>query len=120
MDCLVNPLQEKLEDWKKTLINLDKDHSRGMLFMIFILIFLIKFVDYFFGYILEYKRARSELKKRSTDTLRLQKKARKGKGGDLQRRVETCMQVRIFKLFYKNIHQKIIIKFQWNNNFCRM
>lgn len=41
----------------------------------------------------EYKRARSELKKRSTDTLRLQKKARKGKGGDLQRRVETCMQV---------------------------
>lgn len=31
MDCLVNPLQEKLEDWKKTLVNLDKDHSRGIL-----------------------------------------------------------------------------------------
>lgn len=30
MDCLVNPLQEKLEDWKKTLVNLDKDHSRGI------------------------------------------------------------------------------------------
>lgn len=41
----------------------------------------------------DYKRARSELKKRSTDTLRLQKKARKGcKTGDLQRRVETCLQ----------------------------
>lgn len=49
------PLQEKLEDWKKTLINLDKEHAK------------------------EYKKAKAELKKRSTDTLRLQKKkARKG------------------------------------------
>lgn len=41
----------------------------------------------------DYKRARTELKKRSTDTLRLQKKVRKGsKTGDLQRRVESCMQ----------------------------
>ncbi|XP_063976090.1 protein MTSS 2 isoform X4 [Diachasmimorpha longicaudata] len=55
MERLVMPLQEKLEDWKKTLINLDKEHAK------------------------EYKRAKSELKKRSTDTLRLQKKkARKG------------------------------------------
>ncbi|XP_065341660.1 uncharacterized protein LOC135940600 isoform X4 [Cloeon dipterum] len=54
MDCLVNPLQDRLEDWKKATINLDKEHSK------------------------ETKRARSELKKRSTDTLRMQKKARKG------------------------------------------
>ncbi|XP_012231027.2 serine-rich adhesin for platelets isoform X1 [Linepithema humile] len=55
MDCLVLPLQEKLEDWKKSLINLDKEHAK------------------------EFKKARTELKKRSTDTLRLQKKkARKG------------------------------------------
>ncbi|XP_059488216.1 uncharacterized protein LOC132204018 isoform X3 [Neocloeon triangulifer] len=54
MDCLVNPLQDRLEDWKKATVNLDKEHSK------------------------ETKRARSELKKRSTDTLRLQKKARKG------------------------------------------
>lgn len=55
MDRLVMPLQEKLEDWKKALINLDKEHTK------------------------EYKKAKSELKKRSTDTLRLQKKkARKG------------------------------------------
>ncbi|XP_054012326.1 protein MTSS 1 isoform X1 [Hylaeus anthracinus] len=55
MDCLVLPLQEKLEDWKKSLINLDKEHAK------------------------EYKKVRAELKKRSTDTLRLQKKkARKG------------------------------------------
>ncbi|XP_071443680.1 SH3 and multiple ankyrin repeat domains protein 1 isoform X5 [Hetaerina americana] len=58
MDCLVTPLQEKLEDWKKSVINLDKEHSR------------------------EYKKARAELKKKSTDTLRLQKKAaRKGAVG---------------------------------------
>ncbi|XP_066592789.1 protein MTSS 2 isoform X2 [Prorops nasuta] len=50
MDFLVMPLQEKLEDWKKSLINLDKEHAK------------------------EYKRARAELKKQSTDTLRLQKK----------------------------------------------
>ncbi|KAL0109696.1 hypothetical protein PUN28_014612 [Cardiocondyla obscurior] len=50
MDCLVLPLQEKLEDWKKSLINLDKEHAK------------------------ETKKARAELKKRSTDTLRLQKK----------------------------------------------
>ncbi|KYN01321.1 Metastasis suppressor protein 1, partial [Cyphomyrmex costatus] len=50
MDCLVLPLQEKLEDWKKSLINLDKEHAK------------------------EFKKARAELKKRSTDTLRLQKK----------------------------------------------
>ncbi|XP_049830429.1 protein MTSS 2 isoform X4 [Schistocerca gregaria] len=68
MDCLVIPLQEKLEDWKKAVINLDKEHAK------------------------EYKRARAELKKRSTDTLRLQKKARKGKNGELQRRVESCLQ----------------------------
>ncbi|KAF0768328.1 MTSS1-like protein isoform X2 [Aphis craccivora] len=29
MDCLVVPLQEKLEDWKKTIVNLDKEHAKG-------------------------------------------------------------------------------------------
>ncbi|XP_044739595.1 protein MTSS 1 isoform X4 [Chrysoperla carnea] len=77
MDCLVVPLQEKLEDWKKAVVNLDKEHAK------------------------DYKRARAELKKRSTDTLRLQKKAaRKSVTGslksnptpDLQRRVECSLQ----------------------------
>jgi hypothetical protein len=31
MDCLVIPLQDKIEDWKKVLINLDKEHARGKL-----------------------------------------------------------------------------------------
>lgn len=29
MDCLVAPLQEKLEDWKKNVVNLDKEHAKG-------------------------------------------------------------------------------------------
>lgn len=68
MECLVFPLQEKLEEWKKTVLNLDKDHAR------------------------DFKRARTELKKRSTDTIRLQKKMRKGAGGDLQKRLESGLQ----------------------------
>ncbi|KAK6643736.1 hypothetical protein RUM43_005246 [Polyplax serrata] len=68
MDCLIMPLQEKLEDWKKIVINLDREHSK------------------------DFKKVRAELKKRSTDTLRLQKKARKGKCGELQRRVESSLQ----------------------------
>lgn len=31
MDSLVIPLQEKLEDWKKGVINLEKEHLKGML-----------------------------------------------------------------------------------------
>lgn len=29
MDCLVMPLQEKLEDWNKSLNNLYKEHAKG-------------------------------------------------------------------------------------------
>ncbi|XP_053672757.1 homeobox protein 5 [Anopheles nili] len=68
MDCLVLPLQEKLEDWKKHVNVIDKDHTK------------------------EYKRCRAELKKRSTDTLRLQKKAKKGTTDNLHVLVESSMQ----------------------------
>ncbi|KAJ8962738.1 hypothetical protein NQ318_001136 [Aromia moschata] len=68
MECLILPLQDKLEEWKKTVLNLDKEHAK------------------------DYKRARAELKKRSTDTLRLQKKMRKGAGGDVQKRFECGLQ----------------------------
>lgn len=40
----------------------------------------------------DFKRARAELKKRSTDTLRLQKKVRKGASGELQKRLEYGLQ----------------------------
>lgn len=39
----------------------------------------------------EYKRCRTELKKRSTDTLRLQKKAKKGQSDSIQSLVESSM-----------------------------
>ncbi|EAT35924.1 AAEL011955-PA [Aedes aegypti] len=68
MDCLIVPLQEKLEDWKKQVAIIDKDHAK------------------------EYKRCRTELKKRSSDTLRLQKKAKKGQTDNLHILVESSMQ----------------------------
>ncbi|XP_055611102.1 mucin-2 isoform X10 [Uranotaenia lowii] len=68
MECLIVPLQEKLEDWRKQVAIIDKDHTK------------------------EYKRCRTELKKRSSDTLRLQKKAKKGQTDNLHILVESSMQ----------------------------
>uniref|UniRef100_A0AAR2LD30 IMD domain-containing protein n=1 Tax=Pygocentrus nattereri TaxID=42514 RepID=A0AAR2LD30_PYGNA len=67
MESLINPLQERIEDWKKTANQLDKDHAK------------------------EYKRSRHEIKKKSSDTMKLQKKARKGRG-DLQPQLDSAMQ----------------------------
>ncbi|XP_055921226.1 putative mediator of RNA polymerase II transcription subunit 26 isoform X10 [Eupeodes corollae] len=67
MDCLVLPLQDKLEDWKRQVATIDKEHAK------------------------EHKRCRAELKKRSTDTLRLQKKARKGQSDAIQSLVDSHM-----------------------------
>ncbi|XP_058503725.1 protein MTSS 1-like isoform X2 [Solea solea] len=67
LDCLINPLQEQMEDWKRGVSTLDKDHAK------------------------EYKRARQEIKKKSSDTLKLQKKAKKGRG-DFQPQLDSAMQ----------------------------
>ncbi|KAF7210737.1 transcript variant X3 [Nothobranchius furzeri] len=71
LDCLINPLQEQMEEWKRAANTLDKDHAK------------------------EYKKARQEIKKRSSDTLKLQKKAKKvlfqGRG-DLQPQLDSAMQ----------------------------
>lgn len=32
MECLVLPLHDKLEEWKKMVVNLDKEHSKGKKF----------------------------------------------------------------------------------------
>ena len=29
LDALVNPLQERTEEWKKNVLQLDKDHAKG-------------------------------------------------------------------------------------------
>ncbi|XP_059616053.1 protein MTSS 2 isoform X5 [Phlebotomus argentipes] len=67
MDCLIAPLQDKIEEWKRQVAVIDKDHTK------------------------EYKRCRAELKKRSTDTLRLQKKARKGQSDTMQSLVNSSL-----------------------------
>ncbi|NP_001038391.1 MTSS I-BAR domain containing 2a [Danio rerio] len=67
MEKMIGPLQDKIEEWKKTAALLDKDHAK------------------------EYKRSRQEIKKKSSDTIKLQKKARKGRGG-LQPQLNSAMQ----------------------------
>ncbi|XP_077948829.1 protein MTSS 1 isoform X2 [Gasterosteus aculeatus] len=52
---LVTPLELKMEEWKKVASQLDKDHAK------------------------EYKKARADIKKKSSDTIKLQKKMKKGK-----------------------------------------
>ncbi|XP_033950319.1 LOW QUALITY PROTEIN: protein MTSS 1-like [Pseudochaenichthys georgianus] len=71
LDCLINPLQEQMEEWKRVSNTLDKDHAK------------------------EYKKTRQEIKKRSSDTLKLQKKAKKADvfgRGDLQPQLDSAMQ----------------------------
>ncbi|XP_050747371.1 protein MTSS 1 isoform X8 [Gymnogyps californianus] len=71
IDCLINPLQEQMEEWKKVANQLDKDHAK------------------------EYKKARQEIKKKSSDTLKLQKKAKKVETqgrGDIQPQLDSALQ----------------------------
>ena len=58
LDCLVLPLQEKMEEWKKVANSLDKEHSK------------------------EYKKLRQELKKKFDNQTKLMKKNKKSSKGD--------------------------------------
>lgn len=130
MESLINPLQERIEDWKKTANQLDKDHAKGRAALwsqglgphrkggwqgAWAFGVTEKVVGCgcwclssapgktcgcglgtrllatqgrqqlrqelhsgLFPASSEYKRARHEIKKKSSDTLKLQKKARKG------------------------------------------
>uniref|UniRef100_H3BI22 MTSS I-BAR domain containing 1 n=2 Tax=Latimeria chalumnae TaxID=7897 RepID=H3BI22_LATCH len=66
-DSLINPLEVKVEEWKKVASQLDKDHAK------------------------EYKKARTEIKKKSSDTLKLQKKVKKGKD-DVRMQLDSALQ----------------------------
>ncbi|XP_049586205.1 protein MTSS 1 isoform X9 [Syngnathus scovelli] len=71
LEALINPLQEQMEEWKRGVYTLDKDHAK------------------------EYKRARQEIKKKSSDTLKLQKKAKKADTwgrGDILPQLDCAMQ----------------------------
>ncbi|KAM9296129.1 protein MTSS 1-like [Gastrophryne carolinensis] len=66
-DSLINPLEGKIEEWKKVTSQLDKDHAK------------------------EYKKARAEIKKKSSDTVKLQKKVKKGKD-DVRMQLDSVLQ----------------------------
>ncbi|GAB1601197.1 protein MTSS 1-like isoform X21 [Argonauta hians] len=65
---LVAPLQEKMEEWKRNVAHLDKEHAK------------------------EYKKASQEIKKCAADTIRLQKKVKKAGKCDIQSRLESALQ----------------------------
>lgn len=67
MDSMILPLQDKVEEWKKQVLNLDKERTR------------------------EFKKSRQELKKRSQDTLKLQKKAKRATSDNIQNLVDSSM-----------------------------
>lgn len=67
MDNLITPLELKIEEWKKVASQLDKDHAK------------------------EYKKARSEIKKKSSDTIKLQKKVKKGKD-EVRMQLDSALQ----------------------------
>uniref|UniRef100_A0A8C5PUQ8 IMD domain-containing protein n=1 Tax=Leptobrachium leishanense TaxID=445787 RepID=A0A8C5PUQ8_9ANUR len=66
-DSLINPLETKIEEWKKVANQLDKDHAK------------------------EYKKARADIKKKSSDTIKLQKKVKKGKD-DARMQLDSVLQ----------------------------
>uniref|UniRef100_A0A672Q4T4 Metastasis suppressor protein 1-like n=1 Tax=Sinocyclocheilus grahami TaxID=75366 RepID=A0A672Q4T4_SINGR len=67
MDNLITPLELKIEEWKKVASQLDKDHAK------------------------EYKKARAEIKKKSSDTIKLQKKVKKGKD-EVRMQLDSALQ----------------------------
>ncbi|KAG0724874.1 Metastasis suppressor protein 1 [Chionoecetes opilio] len=68
VECVVLPLQERVEEWRRAHHALDKDHTK------------------------EYKKARSEIKKRAENAARLQKKAKKaGKNSELNKVLESTV-----------------------------
>ncbi|KAK7145214.1 hypothetical protein R3I94_011348 [Phoxinus phoxinus] len=67
MDNLITPLELKIEEWKKVASQVDKDHAK------------------------EYKKARADIKKKSSDTIKLQKKVKKGKG-EVRMQLDSALQ----------------------------
>ncbi len=75
LDCLVLPLQEKLDDWRKTAVALDKDHAK------------------------EYKKQRAEVRKKSEQSVRIQKKNKKNKGSETAQKIVDASMQEVFSFF---------------------
>ncbi|XP_053540513.1 protein MTSS 1 isoform X1 [Ictalurus punctatus] len=67
MDNLISPLELTLEEWKKVASQLDKDHAK------------------------EYKKTRADIRKKSSDTIKLQKKVKKGKD-EVRMQLDSALQ----------------------------
>ncbi|KAI5619451.1 metastasis suppressor 1 [Silurus asotus] len=67
MDKLMSPLELMLEEWKKVASQLDKDHAK------------------------EYKKARADIRKKSSDTIKLQKKVKKGRD-EVRMQLDSALQ----------------------------
>ncbi|KAF7711353.1 hypothetical protein HF521_000364 [Silurus meridionalis] len=67
MDKLISPLELMLDEWKKVASQLDKDHAK------------------------EYKKARADIRKKSSDTIKLQKKVKKGKD-EVRMQLDSALQ----------------------------
>ena len=67
LDGMVLPMQDKLDDWRKNVANLEKDHSK------------------------EYKKLRAEIKKKTDNSQRVQKKNKKNKNNaEAQRAIDSA------------------------------
>ena len=93
---MVLPLQDKLEDWKKSVNTLDKEHAK------------------------EYKKLRSDIKKKTENSLRVQKKNRKNKDPKSRKLVEQVGIIdfdlfsQLFSILSKNQGQLIVcLKVLW-------
>jgi len=72
LDTFVQPLNERIEDWKKSVHNLDKEHAKSLK---------------------DYKKLRNDLRKKAAETVKLQKKCRKLPKHDiLHNKLNTAIQ----------------------------
>lgn len=80
VETFIQPLSDRIEDWKKSANTLDKDHAKGLKGT------LIEFLSFPstqlvepHHYSLDYKKLRNDLRKKAAETVKLQKKCRKCK-----------------------------------------
>ncbi|XP_061833586.1 protein MTSS 1 isoform X1 [Nerophis lumbriciformis] len=66
-ESLITPLELRMEEWRKAASQLDKDHAK------------------------EYKKVRADIKKKSSDTIKLQKKVKKGKD-EVRSQLDSALQ----------------------------
>jgi metastasis suppressor protein 1 len=81
VETFIQPLNERIEDWKKSAHTLDKDHVKGLKgkrrkrpnpFR-------CASIEQDYCFTLDYKKLRNDLRKKAAETVKLQKKCRKCK-----------------------------------------